>query len=391
MEYNTKKWRGVAALLLLAFVLYCVAENLGATAAALGNFIGLFAPLVMGCVLAFLLNLPMSFLERHLWQNTSNPRLQKLRRPVSLLGAFVFICAVVSAVVALVLPELARTIQLLMDQVPRFYEQMLLWVNENADMFPVMEQWLRSLSIDWQQLGKNLLDALGSGAVGVVGGTVSIVLAIFNGVINFVIALIFAVYILVGKEKLGDQFHRTMRAYLPQKAERVILHVAHVAYGRFASFVTGQCTEAVILGCLCALGMTLLRLPYAAMVGAMVGATALIPVVGAFLGGAVGAFMIMMVNPLQAVGFVVFLVILQQLENNLIYPRVVGASVGLPALWVLAAITVGGGINGVAGMLLSVPLASTLYILLRENVQYRNAMLDAKVQVQEKREELRRD
>lgn len=390
MEYNTKKWRGAAALLLLAFLLYCVAQNLGKTMEILGIFFGLFSPLLMGCALAFLLNLPMSFLERHLWQNTQNPRLQRLRRPVSLLGAFVFICAVVSAVVALVLPELASTIQLLMDQIPQFYEQVVLWANENADMFPAMEQWLRGLSIDWQQLGKNLLDAVGSGAAGVVGSTVSLVAAIFNGVVNFVIALIFAVYILVGKEKLGSQLHRTMRAYLSPKAERLILHVAQVAYGRFSNFVTGQCTEAVILGCLCALGMALLRLPYAAMVGAMVGATALIPVVGAFLGGAVGAFMIMMVNPLQAVGFVVFLVILQQLENNLIYPRVVGASVGLPALWVLAAITVGGGINGVAGMLLSVPLASTLYILLRENVQRRNLILDSQIHVEEKKETLHR-
>lgn len=380
MEYNSKKWRGTAALLVLAFVLYYAANNLELVLSLLGKVWGFSFPLVMGGIMAFVLNIPMSFIERKLWPNTNNPKLQALRRPISLLGAFVFIFAVLSAVVALVLPELMDAIQLLMKEIPKFLVWLEQWVTDNADMFPSLQTWLESLTINWQEVGKNIFNAVSTGAVGVVDGTVSAVMGIFNGTINLMVSLIFSIYILFGKEKLSMQICATLRAFLPEKTYRVILHVCQVAYNSFSNYVAGQCTEAVILGCLCALGMTLLRMPYAPMVGAMVGVTALIPVVGAFIGASVGIFMILMVNFWQAVGFVVFLIILQQVEGNLIYPRVVGASVGLPALWVLAAVTIGGGLGGIMGMLFSVPTASTCYILLKESVQKRNQVKLGKIQ-----------
>lgn len=380
MEYNSKKWRGTAALLVLAFVLYYAANNLELVLSLLGKVWGFSFPLVMGGIMAFVLNIPMSFIERKLWPNTNNPKLQALRRPISLLGAFVFIFAVLSAVVALVLPELMDAIQLLMKEIPKFLVWLEQWVTDNADMFPSLQTWLEGLTINWQEVGKNIFNAVSTGAVGVVDGTVSAVMGIFNGTINLMVSLIFSIYILFGKEKLSMQICATLRAFLPEKTYRVILHVCQVAYNSFSNYVAGQCTEAVILGCLCALGMTLLRMPYAPMVGAMVGVTALIPVVGAFIGASVGIFMILMVNFWQAVGFVVFLIILQQVEGNLIYPRVVGASVGLPALWVLAAVTIGGGLGGIMGMLFSVPTASTCYILLKESVQKRNQVKLGKIQ-----------
>lgn len=380
MEYNSKKWRGTAALLVLAFVLYYAANNLELVLSLLGKVWGFSFPLVMGGIMAFVLNIPMSFIERKLWPNTNNPKLQALRRPISLLGAFVFIFAVLSAVVALVLPELMDAIQLLMKEIPKFLVWLEQWVTDNADMFPSLQTWLESLTINWQEVGKNIFNAVSTGAVGVVDGTVSAVMGIFNGTINLMVSLIFSIYILFGKEKLSMQICATLRAFLPEKTYRVILHVCQVAYNSFSNYVAGQCTEAVILGCLCALGMTLLRMPYAPMVGAMVGVTALIPIVGAFIGASVGIFMILMVNFWQAVGFVVFLIILQQVEGNLIYPRVVGASVGLPALWVLAAVTIGGGLGGIVGMVFSVPTASTCYILLKESVQKRNQVKLGKIQ-----------
>ena len=380
MEYNSKKWRGTAALLVLAFVLYYAANNLELVLSLLGKVWGFSFPLVMGGIMAFVLNIPMSFIERKLWPNTNNPKLQALRRPISLLGAFVFIFAVLSAVVALVLPELMDAIQLLMKEIPKFLVWLEQWVTDNADMFPSLQTWLEGLTINWQEVGKNIFNAVSTGAVGVVDGTVSAVMGIFNGTINLMVSLIFSIYILFGKEKLSKQICATLRAVLPEKTYRVILHVCQVAYNSFSNYVAGQCTEAVILGCLCALGMTLLRMPYAPMVGAMVGVTALIPIVGAFIGASVGIFMILMVNFWQAVGFVVFLIILQQVEGNLIYPRVVGASVGLPALWVLAAVTIGGGLGGIVGMVFSVPTASTCYILLKESVQKRNQVKLGKIQ-----------
>ncbi len=381
MEYNSKKWRGVAGLLVLAFVLYYISQNFQQVLRLFQMLWEFSFPLTMGAMMAFVLNLPMRFIESKLWPKTNHEALKKLRRPISLIGAMVFIVAVISAVVALVLPELVNAVALLVKQVPIFLAWVNDWVMEHSDMFPAVQGWLESLTINWQEIGKNLLNVVSSGAAGVLNNTVAVVMGLFNGVINFTVSLIFAIYILFGKEKLGQQIRYTLRAFLPEKAQRKILHIAQVAHSSFSNFVAGQCIEAVILGCLCSVGMTLLRMPYAAMVGAMVGVTALIPVVGAFIGASVGVFMIMMVNFWQAVGFVVFLIILQQLEGNLIYPRVVGASVGLPALWVLAAVTIGGGFGGVVGMLFSVPTASTCYILLKECVKKRNMHKDEKLQV----------
>ncbi|MDD3430020.1 MAG: AI-2E family transporter, partial [Oscillospiraceae bacterium] len=189
--------------------------------------------------------------------------------------------------------------------------------------------------------------------------------------INFVVAFIFAIYIIMIKEQLKTQISHTVFAYLPQKVALRLTEIVKLSSRIFANFITGQCLEAVILGSLCAVTMSIFRLPYAAMVGALVGVTALIPIVGAFIGTFVGAFMIMMVNPLQAVEFVIVLLVLQQIEGNLIYPRVVGSSVGLPAMWVLAAVTVGGGLMGVLGMLVGVPLCSIIYALMQQSVHSR--------------------
>ena len=383
MEYNSKKWRGAVALLVLAFVMYYIAQNVGQVMGWFGMIWNFSFPLIMGAMMAFVLNIPMRFIESKLWAKTKNEKLQKLRRPISLIGAIMFIIAVIAAVVALVLPELVNAIALLMKQIPIFLAWLNTWMMENADMFPPIQGWLEGLTINWQELGKNIFNIIGSSAAGVVNNTVAVVMGIFNGAINFTVSTIFAIYILFGKEKLGQQIRHTLRAFLPEKVQRNILYVASVAHTSFSNFVAGQCIEAVILGGLCCLGMTLLKMPYAPMVGAMVGVTALIPVVGAFIGASVGVFMILMVNFWQAIGFVVFLIILQQLEGNLIYPRVVGASVGLPALWVLAAVTIGGGFGGVVGMLFSVPTASTCYILLKEVVKKRNMLKDEKIQAAE--------
>ena len=199
--------------------------------------------------------------------------------------------------------------------------------------------------------------------LGALGGTV----------MQSFIALIFALYLLAGKDRLNRQFHALADTYLPERFTRRLWYVLVTAHDTFTRFFVGQFTEAIIIGVLCTLGMALFRLPYATMIGTLVGATALLPVVGAYLGAGIGAFMILTVNPLQALVFLIFIAVLQQLEGNLIYPRVVGTSIGLPGIWVLAAVTVGGGIGGIAGMLLAVPVTATFYRLLRTDVQRRQA------------------
>ena len=380
-------------------VLYCVLQKLSVVGAGIKWVCGVLSPIFIGFIIAFVLNLPMRGLEK-LWDGCElglkrffikrrrkkgakkNPEIQvqteepieikigkvsnALRRPVCLLVSIVIIVAILAAVVALVLPELGKTIKLLVDGVPDWLKKVKDWCVEYAEEYPVISETISNLNIDWESTAKSLLGLIGTGTLGIVGNTFAGVLGAFGGVIDFVIALIFAIYVLFSKETLSGQLKKLMAAFLPERIRNGILHVATTAHGIFCAFVTGQCVEAVILGSLCAIGMLLFRFPYAAMIGVLVGVTALIPVVGAFIGAGVGAFLILMIDPFQALMFVIFIVVLQQIEGNVIYPKVVGNSVGLPAMWVLAAVTIGGGIGGIVGMLFAVPTASVIYTLLRE-------------------------
>lgn len=380
-------------------VLYCVLQKLSVVGEGIKWVFGIFSPIFTGFIIAFVLNLPMRGLEK-LWDNcelglkraavkrrrkkAQKKHLEKaglteesvevkigkvsdvLRRPVCLLISILIIIAILAAVVALVLPEIGKTIMLLVDAVQEWPKKVAEWCMKYAGEYPVISETLSEISIDWESIAKSLLGLIGTGTLGVVGNTFSGVIGAFGGIVDFVIALIFAIYVLLCKDTLSRQIKRIFRAYLPDKVRNAVLHVAQTAHGIFCAFVTGQCVEAVILGSLCAVGMLIFRFPYAGMIGVLVGVTALIPVVGAFIGAGVGAFLILMVDPFQALMFVIFIVVLQQIEGNVIYPKVVGNSVGLPAMWVLAAVTVGGGIGGIVGMLFAVPTVSVLYTLLRE-------------------------
>ena len=359
-------------------VLYWALCNLALLGAALGMLAGVLFPLTLGFCIAFVLNVPMRFLERHLFLRTQKPVLKRLRRPLCILISLVFILAVLTAVFWLVVPELVNALVVLANTVPPFLSKATAWLQDNADRFPQLESWLAGLDIDWAKTGRDIITYLTGQFSSLLGGTVQVISATVGGVTNVVIAFILALYILLGKEKLKAQCTAVCRAFLPERFAKGLLYVARLSSDTFASFVTGQCIEACILGTLCWLGMTLFRFPYAPMIGALVGFCALIPIVGAVIGTVVGAFMIMMVDPVQAILFVIFLLTLQQIEGNLIYPRVVGSSVGLPAIWVLASVTVGGSLWGIGGMLFAVPVCSILYTLMRRVTQYRLAEKEAK-------------
>lgn len=392
-------------------VLYCVLQKISVVAVGLNWLFDVLSPIFVGLIIAFVLNLPMRGLEK-LWDRCElgvkrffakrrgkkakktmpdgtlikeKPTEVKigrvsevLRRPICLLVSIVIIFAILAAVVNLVLPEIGNTVMILVDGVPAWLEKVKNWCIEYAEEYPMISETISGLNIDWEATAKNLLGWIGTGTLGVVGNTFSGVIGAVGGIIDFVIALIFAIYVLFSKETLAGQMKKLFKAFLPDKANAAVLHVAETAHGIFCAFVTGQCIEAVILGSLCAIGMLIFGFPYAAMIGVLVGVTALIPVVGGFIGAGVGAFLILMSNPFQALMFVLFIVVLQQIEGNVIYPKVVGSSVGLPAMWVLASVTVGGGIGGVVGMLFAVPTASVLYTLLREVTTKRLAQKAAK-------------
>lgn len=327
-----------------------------------GKVVGAAMPLLIGCVIAYIINILMSFYERHYFPASKDRSVIKSRRPVCMLAAFVTVVLIVVFLVRLVLPELVNCIELLVAQVPGALDSFFKWLESKGAL---QEELLAQLSsVNWRSKLEQIAGALTAG----IGSMVNVVSTVFSGIVTALFALIFSIYLLLGKETLGAQFHRLMKRYIKAGIYEKLCYLLTVLNDCFHKYIVGQCTEAVILGSLCTLGMALLRLPYATMTGAVIAFTALIPVAGGYIGAAVGAFMIFTVSPMKALVFLVFVVILQQLENNLIYPKVVGSSMGLPAIWVLAAVTIGGGVMGVPGMLIGVPLASAAYRLLREDV-----------------------
>jgi len=364
------KWLiGIAAACILIFL---GVQNIGIVAGAVSWVLGLIMPLILGLVFALILNVPMHFFESHLFSKTKKPFLKKIRRPLSYIISLVMIIGVLVGVVWLVIPELAGAVKLIVQSVIDMITRLNAMDKAELAELPFGSMLLDT---DWDKLLDTMQNWLKNKSGSIVNTAVGTVSSLVGGIFDFFISFIFSIYILFSKEKLKSQVSRLVRVWLPRSFGEWLIHASHVASGNFRYFISGQSLEAVILGVLCMIGMLILDIPYAPMVGALIGVTALIPVVGAFIGTIVGAFMILTVEPIKAVIFVVFLLILQQLEGNLIYPKVMGSRVNLPAMWILAAVTVGGGIAGPIGMLLAVPVASTAYILIREATEQREKVL----------------
>ena len=353
------------------FLLYLAIHYWPAVSGFIGTLLGAATPLLIGGVLAYILNLIMSAYEKHFFPRSTNPKLMRLRRPLCALLAVISLLAIVTVLVWLILPELVDCVELLIAQLPGAIEAAISYL----DTLPFLSEDLLSTlhSIDWQSKIGDIAGIVTSGVGNVMSVVISTVSSVFSAIVTAFLSFIFAIYLLLGRDTLQHQCKSLMAHYLPEKVNGRVLYVLAVLNRCFRRYISGQCIEAVILGALCAVGMLLLRLPYATMIGTLIAFTALIPVAGAYIGAAVGAFMILMVSPMQALIFLIFLVILQQLEGNLIYPKVVGSSLGLPGIWVLAAVTVGGGVMGVLGMLLGVPLAAAIYTLVKNDVHKKEA------------------
>lgn len=341
------------------------------------NFAALLAsvltPLVIGCVMAYILNLLVVKIEAlSVFKDTSSP-LYKFRRAIGILASFIIIAAVIFLLIKIIIPQLGDALRLIVSEIPPAINRFIDWIHAKEIDLPQLEELLGSLDLSWSKISSYLISGVND-----IFSSAFYILSSFGGiVVNVVIALIFALYILAGKEKLAAQFKALADTYLKERSRARLMYVLSTLNDTFSKFIIGQFTEAVILGVLCIAGMWIFRFPYAAMIGTLIGATALLPIVGAYIGGFVGFIMIVTVSPIKAVAFIVFLVILQQLEGNLIYPRVVGSSIGLPGIWVLAAVTVGGGLWGIGGMLIAVPTAATVYKLLKNDVAKKQAALSS--------------
>ena len=334
---------------------------------------GILFPFVLGGAIAFVINVPMSFLEKKIFGKTKDENKvgKKLARPISLLLTIVLVVGVIVLVMFGLIPQLTATIGSLMNSIADFIPQMQSWVREfthnNREIMDLVNQveFNPNKAIQWG------MSILGNGAGNFMNTTMTAVGSIVSGVTTFFIAFSFACYILFQKEKLHVQVRKVFFAFIPKRKAEVILEVCSLTYRTFANFLTGQCLEAVILGSMFVITLSILKMPYALLIGIIISFTALIPIFGAFIGCVLGGLLSFMVSPKQAILFFLVYLILQQIEGNLIYPHVVGSSVGLPSIWVLAAVTIGGNLLGIIGMLIFIPLVSVLYTLFREYVYLR--------------------
>ena len=345
-------------------------------------------PLILGAILAYAINIIMKKLETKWYPDSENERIKRAKRPICLFMSIFLMFALIFLIVRLVVPELLDAFVVIGQEIPVYFKKIQLWIVNHGELFPEIAQEIGALEVNWQEISQKLITYATSGVSTMLNSAMSIIGQLIRSVVNLAIALVFAIYILLNKERLMGQFRMIENAYLNDKVSYRMNLFLDTAHKCFTSFISGQCVEAIILGLLCTVGMFIFGFPYAPMVGTLIGATALIPIVGAYIGAVVGAFMIFTVAPMKTLGFLLFILILQQVEGNVIYPKVVGSSIGLPGMWVLSAVTIGGGLAGIPGMLLGVPLAATAYHLfafdVRERIKNRNYVEDIKDMEEEK-------
>jgi len=361
------EWKNCLKIGVTIFVLFLVIHYWEPVMATTRLIVSAATPILVGFVVAYIINILMVFYEKRFFAKTQNKTLQKIKIPVCMLLAILSFILIIALIIGLVVPELTSCIRLLISDIPPAMEALL-----SSELFMELapeDLYEQLRNIDWKSLMNEVVKMISSGLGSTVGAVVSAVSTAASSVVTGVLAFIFAIYFLLGKESLICQCKRLMKNYMPEKQARKVYYVAGVVNESFHRYIVGQFTEAIILGVLCALGMLVFKFPYAGMIGALIGFTALIPVAGAYIGGVVGFIMILTVSPIKALLFIVFLVVLQQLEGNLIYPKVVGGSLGLPAIWVLAAVTIGGALMGITGMLIGVPIAAAVYRLVRDDVR----------------------
>lgn len=359
--------RKILRILLIAILFYWALHNISGILIFLGHVLELLVPFIIGIGVVVVVNIPMKFLEK----KVVKVRKPALRRALSLVLALILMIGVVALVLFIVIPELGSAISSLIETLPAFLEGAMAYMMGLLQRLPNADVLIERAELNWQTLSSTLLGFITGASAAIMNSGVSIFSSLVTGIINFFVGFIFAIYVLFHKEKLGKQMRMLMYAYIPTGTVDRILRVAELVNTTFAKFLTSQTMEAGILGSMFLVSMTIFRFPYALVISLLVTITALIPIVGSFIALGIGFLLILVTDPVQAFWFVGLFLVLQQTEGDIIYPKVVGNAIGLPAIWVLAAVIIGGDLLGILGMFLGVPIASVVYVLLKETVKER--------------------
>lgn len=371
MELSKETVKKIRGLIIFTAVLIACFWKYDLVVAILRFVFNVIFPFVLGGAIAFVLNVPMNFIERHLFpeeRRAKNKAAAKLARPISLILVLLAVIGILALVMFGLIPQLGDTFSMLGSSIQSFMPKVEQAAEEVFHNNKEILKLLNEIELDWSSIMKKMMGFFTTSAETMLDSTLNVAKTIISGITTFFIAFVFSCYILLQKQKLNIQVKKVLFAFVPKGKAEAILEVCTLTYNTFSSFLTGQCVEAIILGTMFVIVMAILKLPYALLIGILIAFTALIPVFGAFIGCGVGAFLIFIVDPFKALIFVIVFLVLQQIEGNLIYPHVVGNSVGLPSIWVLAAVSVGGSLMGVVGMLIFIPLVSVFYALFREVV-----------------------
>lgn len=355
----------------LAVAVCVIVQNFSYVQGLVGIALKALEPLFIGCIMAYIFNIIMNFFEKHYFPKKNNKFISSSRRPLCLLFSFAITIAIIVLILNIIIPEIINAIKLMYSVIPPLFVKFRDWAMVKLEEYPDIQKEINNIELDTASIAEKVTDH----AFGLFNSVISLIGTITATVTNLILGIIFAIYLLLRKDKLKEDLNRFQNLFISEKINKKINRFFSVAHETFTNFFIGQFIEAIIIGSLTFLGASILRLPYAAMTGTIVGVTALIPIVGAFGGAALSAFIICTESPKQALIFLIFLIILQQFEGNIIYPKVVGSSIGLPGIWVLAAVTLGGGLCGIMGMMLGVPLAATLYKLYFETIEQKEGRL----------------
>lgn len=375
MDLSRKTRKYIISIILTGVFAFVGFQNIGIVLESIGFVFKLFMPFIVGIAVAFVLNVPMKTIEERLVNKIfgKHRRLYKYKRPISIILTFILAVGIIQIVFFLFVPELIRTFKTIQENMPTYWISIKVLIkdiciksNISSESISEIEGYINNLLINWEMTVKNMMGFLGKGSIQFLNTTVGITTSIMSWIFTFIMSIVFSIYMLAQKEIFIRQLKKLIYAVWSKEKANRITYIAATSNRIFTKFISGQFLEALIIGGLCFLGMIVFSFPYALMISVLVGFTALIPVFGAFIGTLIGAFLIMMINPMQSIWFILFIIILQQVEGNLIYPRVVGQSIGLPGIWVLLAVVIGGSLAGAVGMLLGVPVCSVVYTLLKE-------------------------